>query len=149
MEIRTVEPRNTLTVRVSTPVGELPTLMGRVFGEVAAFMQRKGIPFAGMPFALYHNMDMNALDVEIGFPVAGVVAGEGRIGASTIPGGRVAWAVHVGPYETIEQTYNALLAFAQERNLKVAEWMYESYLNGPDTTPPEELRTEICMPISD
>lgn len=149
MEIRTVEPRNTLTVRVSTPAGELPKLMPRVFGEIAAFMQRKGIPFAGMPFALYRNMDMNALDVEIGFPVSAAVAGEGRIQASTIPGGRVAWAAHAGPYETIERTYNALLAFARERGLKLAEWMYETYLNGPDTTRPEELRTEICMPIRD
>lgn len=149
MEIRTVEPRNTLTVRVSVPVGELPLLMGRAFGEIAALMQRKGIPFAGMPFALYHNMDMNALDVEIGFPVAGAVAGEGKIQASTIPGGRVAWAVHVGPYETIEETYDALLSFARERGLKVCEWMYESYLNGPDTARPEELQTEICMPIKE
>ena len=77
MEIREVPERNTLVVRVTTPVAELPGLMGRVFGEVAGFMQRKSIPFAGMPFALYHNMDMSNLDV---------IRYEGLVGISQLVG---------------------------------------------------------------
>jgi len=110
-------------------------------------MQRKAIPFGGMPFALYHNMDMSNLDVEIGFPISGAVAGEGEIRASTIPGGKVVRAVHTGPYETIESTYNALFAFARENKLPLADWMYEFYLNSPESVPPDKLETEICLPI--
>ena len=149
MEIKNVDTKQTLMKRVTTPVTELPEVMGRVYGEIAAFMQKQGIPFAGPPYALYRNMDMNALDVEIGFPVAAHTEGTGDMKAGTIPGGSIASGVHVGSYSTIEQTYTALTAFIRDQGRTPTDWMYESYLNDPGQTPPEELQTEICFPLTD
>ena len=60
--------------------------MGPVYGEIAAYMAKNKIPFAGPPFAMYYNMDMDDLDVEIGFPVAEKISGEGRVKPGTLPG---------------------------------------------------------------
>lgn len=147
MEIVERTDTPTLSVRYRTPASELPATMGPIFGEIVAYMQEKSIPFAGAPFAAYHNMDMNDLDVEIGFPVAAPAPGEGRIEAGTLPGGSYATAVHTGPYETIEQTYNALLSFVSEHGMESEEFMFEEYLNSPENTPPEKLATVIYFPV--
>ncbi|MBN2051774.1 MAG: GyrI-like domain-containing protein [Spirochaetales bacterium] len=147
MEIIEREKQPTLAVRYRTPVADLPKTMGPIYGEIAAYMGKKGIPFAGPPFAMYYNMDMNDLDVEIGFPVAEAAAGEGRIFPGTLPGGRIARAQHLGSYETFEKTYTALTAFIKEKGLETETFMYEEYLNSPEDTPPEKLATNIYFPL--
>jgi effector-binding domain-containing protein len=137
----------TLTVRYRTPVSELPNTMGAVYGEIAAYMGKSGIPFAGPPFIVYYNMDMYDLDVEVGFPLAKAAAGEGRIAASRLREGFFATAKHTGPYTTLEETYNALTAFIKEKGVQTETFMFEEYLNSPEDTPPENLETVIYFPI--
>ena len=149
MEIREVKEQRTLAMRFTTPVSKLSAIMGQHYGEIAAFMQQKGIPFAGAPFALYHNMDMEALDVEIGFPVQKAVEGDDRIQAGTLPGGRVLYTLYIGPYSEIEKPYGELMDYIQKHKLKTASVSYEYYLNDPATTPEKELRTEIYFPLED
>jgi effector-binding domain-containing protein len=149
MEIRTVEERETLMVRTTASVGELPNVMGSVYGEIAGFMGEKGLKFAGPPFALYHNMDMEALDLEIGFPISNRSKGEGLVTTGRIPGGRVAVAIHTESYDTIGKTYESLAVFVKEKGLETGKWTYEYYLNSPQDTAPDELQTEIYFPIVD
>ena len=49
----------------------------------------------------------------------------------------------------MENTYNKVMAFIKEKEIKTTEWMYEVYLNSPENTPEEELKTEIYFPISE
>lgn len=147
MEIKNVEKQKTLMIRMTAPAAKLPEVMGEVYGELGAYLGRKGIAFAGAPYAMYYNMDMDALDVEMGFPVVSDDKGEGRIRNGEIPAGKVASTVHVGPYAKLEDSYSSLMAFVKEKGLNVTEWMYEYYLNSPVEVKEEELRTEICYPI--
>lgn len=147
MEIVKNKERNTLSVRYRTPVGKLPESMGPIYAEIAAYMGKKGIPFAGPPFAMYYNMDMNDLDVEIGFPVESANSGEGRVKGGILPGGEAAVAKHVGPYAAIETTYNDLTAFIAKQRRQTESFMYEEYLNSPQDTPPEKLETNIYFPL--
>ena len=147
MEMKEVEKRRTLMVRMTAPVGDLPRIMGDVFGELGSYMGRKGIDFAGPPYALYRNMDMEALDVEMGFPVNREDIGEGRIKPGELPAGTIATALHTGPYSRLEETYGALMAYVGEKGKSAEEWMYEFYLNSPGEVEPEELQTEICFPL--
>jgi len=147
MDIVELKARDTLAVRYRTPMAELSKSMGQAYGEIAAYMGKKGIPFSGPPFAMYYNMDMDDLDVEIGFPVASQAAGEGRVKPGRLPGGKLAMATHIGSYEGIGATYEKLTAFVSERALKPEEYMYEEYLNSPEDTPPEKLATNIYFPL--
>jgi len=149
MEVRTTEEQSTLVIRTTTPVEKLSELMGAGYGEIVQFMGSAGAQPAGPPFAVYHNMDMSNLDVEIGFPVAAPTEGGGRIKAGTLPGGKAAVTLHVGPYGKIEEAYNRLTAFVKEQGLEPEAFCYEFYLNDPAETPPEELKTEIYFPVKD
>ena len=143
MEIRDIERQETLMVRTTTTAESLPRIMGEIFQEIGSYIIKKEIGFAGPPYAMYYNMDMEALDVEMGFPVLKKDNGEGRIKAGELPAGRVATTLHSGPYEKLEDSYNRLLDFIKEKGLAINERMYECYLNSPLEVKPEELQTQI------
>ena len=147
MEVRDPEERHTLVIRTSTPVGKLSEVMGSSYCEIMQTMGSSGVQPTGPPFAMYHNMDVSNLDVEIGFPVAEKTEGSGRVKAGKLPGGKAAVTLHAGPYEKIEEAYNRLTAFVKEQGLEPESYVYEFYLNDPAETPPEELKTEIYFPV--
>ncbi len=66
-----------------------------------------------------------------------------------VPGGCYGVALHVGSYETIFDTYVALLGrWLPQREQELAnEPVVEIYLTSPFEVPPDELRTEICVRI--
>lgn len=69
----------------------------------------------------------------------------------TIPGGRYAVATHHGPYETITDTYVALIGkWLPRRGVELHnEPVLEIYRAGPDVAPAAELVTEICVRVAD
>lgn len=77
------------------------------------------------------------------------VEAAGDVGVQTIAGGDYAMTVHHGPYENLAQTYAALCGQwlpQQGRELRSAPCI-EIYLNNPQTTTPEQLRTEVYVPL--
>lgn len=137
----------TLTIRTRTPVANLPAVMGRCFGAVAQYLGALGEQPAGAPFTGYFNMDMNDLDIEIGFPVAKRLEGKGEIQSSVIPGGKQASCMHIGPYSAIEPAYTALQNYVAESGGEATGVAYEFYLNDPGETPEDQLQTQIVFPL--
>jgi effector-binding domain-containing protein len=137
----------TLFVRTRADVEGLSELMGKCYGEIARYLGQVGAQPAGPPFAAYYNMDLQDLDVAIGFPVPEGIEGEGEIDSGEIPAGSYAMCFHVGPYSAIESAYQALTKWMEEKGLKMAGASYEFYLNDPQSTPPEDLRTQILFTV--
>jgi effector-binding domain-containing protein len=106
-----------------------------------------GEPPVGAPFVAYYNMDMQALDVEIGIPVARALPGKDTIYAGEIPAGKYATCVHTGPYDAAGAAYTALTQFVMENGYEATGVAYEVYLNDPSNTPPEGLMTQILFPL--
>lgn len=77
-------------------------------------------------------------------------AAEGEVGVRDIEAGEYAVVTHMGPYSTLNETYTRLCG----------EWMpssgrefadtpaIEFYRNDAQNTPPEQLRTDICMRLA-
>jgi len=136
-----------LSIRTRAPVQELPQVMGKAFGAIAQYLRELGEQPAGPPYAAYYNMDMQDLDVEIGFPVSRMLSGRDDIGASEILGGKAATCVYVGPYGEIGPAYQALSEWMKEHGHQATGVAYEVYLNDPAQTPPQELLTRILFPL--
>jgi len=146
-EIREQEPRPTLSIRTRTPIDGLPRLLGESYGKIAGYLAELDEQPTGAPFAAYYNMDMQDLDVEIGFPVKTPLAGKGEIQASQVPGGKLGFALHTGRYADIAPTYDALTEFVKEQGFEPSGVAYEFYLNDPQETPQEKLQTQIIFPL--
>jgi AraC family transcriptional regulator len=78
-------------------------------------------------------------------------APDGDIGAQTVAGGLYAMTTHIGPYEELSRAYAELLGQWIPRSgyeLRDAP-CFEAYLNDPQSTPAEELLTDIYAPLHD
>jgi len=92
-------------------------------------------------------MDMQDLDIEIGFPFVQKMMGEGEVIAGEIPGGGAAACLHVGPYDQVGATYDALQKWMEANGHTPSGIAYEFYLNDPQTTPATELQTQVVFPL--
>ena len=146
-EIKDQNAQPTLSIRERTPIDGLPQLLGESYGQIAGYLAELGEQPAGAPFAAYYNMDMQDLDVEIGFSVTKPLDGKGDIQASEVPGGKLAIAMHVGRYGDIAPAYDALTQFVKENGYEPTGVSYEFYLNNPDETPQKLLQTQILFPL--
>ena len=74
---------------------------------------------------------------------------EGDVGVQTIGGGEYAVTTHLGPYNTLGQTYAKLLGQWLPRSGRElrSEPSLEFYLNAPESTDPEDLITDIYAPL--
>ncbi len=145
-ELKQQPAQPALTVRTRAAVQDLPQLFGKTYGEIMQYLGELGEQPAGMPFAAYYNMDMQNLDVEIGFPVARKLMGKGDIRAGEFPGGKVASVMHVGPYDQCSAAYDALAQWIKDHGYEATGVAYEVYLSEPDV-PPQEVQTLIFYPL--
>lgn len=74
---------------------------------------------------------------------------KGEVGVKEIPGGKYAIFRYRGPYANLHAVYDTIYAkWIPERGYKLGDTPgFEKYLNHPDNTKPEDLVTEIYIPV--
>jgi effector-binding domain-containing protein len=136
-----------LSIRTRAAVQDLPRVLGQSYGAIAQYLGQLQLSPAGAPFVAYYNQNMQDLELEIGFPVAGQIAGQGEIQPGQIPGGKLLACLHIGPYDQCAGAYEALRQWLAENQREATGVAYEVYLNDPLTTAPEALQTQIIFPL--
>jgi effector-binding domain-containing protein len=148
IEIHELHPRETAVVRVEAPVDGLPKAIGEAIGEIEARMAEAGVAVDGPPFARYLSFDPQRIEAEIGCPVRRPAPHVGRVYPGRLPGGRTASILHIGPYETIAQTYERLQAWMADKGVAPSGPMWEVYWSDPQAEPdPATWRTEVLVPL--
>lgn len=148
-EVTTLTPQPAAAVRAEVPLAELPTVFDRAFRAVAGAVAAQGQHPSGPPFGFYPRMPTDTIAVAAGFPTSGPIAAAGDVEPIELPGGLVITAVHVGPYDTLEQTYGQLAEWAAANGYQLADQMWESYLSDPASEPdPATWQTQITWPVT-
>jgi len=148
IEIRTLQTQPTATIRVTTTPAEVGATLGEVLPTVWGFLEGRGVHPAGPPFARYHDSSAGQVDLEAGLPLTTPVAGEGRIAAGELPGGRVAVTWHVGPYEDLPNAHHAIIDWLTAGGHEAGGVPWEVYWTDPSEVPdPAAWRTEVFHPI--
>jgi len=151
-DVKTKElaPQQVLSIRLRTRLADIGGEAGRAIGEMFGHLGRAQLRPAGPPLALYHGpeFDEEAVDVEFCVPVGRPVSGHGRMNGRELPGGRVAYTLHSGPYESVGPIYAVLQKWIQEHGHECAGPPREVYLVGPgQVSDPAAFRTEVQWPI--
>lgn len=148
-ELRSIPRQSTAVVVVTTTTDRIGETMGEAFGKVFAALGKAGVAPAGPPICKYTAFDADSVTYEAGVPVAAAFAEDGEVVASEVGGCTAAVGMHVGPYDRLVETYGQLQAWLEGQGRKPSAIMWESYLDDPDTTPAEQLRTEIYWPAEE
>jgi effector-binding domain-containing protein len=147
-------------IRTQVPAQKFSKVIPELHSEVMAWMRAHDVNPTGAPFIRYHVINMPGLmDVEMGWPVARPLTGEGRITAGVLPAGKYASLVYTGVKNGI--TGNAaLLEWAAKQDLKWDRWddkngdafgsRYESFLTDPADEPDmAKWETEVAIRLAD
>ncbi len=146
-EIKDQPLQPTLAIRTRAAVQDLPQVLGQAYGAIMQYLGELGEQPTGMPFTAYYNMDMQNLDLEIGFPVSKPLPERGNIRPSQLPVGKIATTMHIGPYDGVGPAYEKLTQFVQAQGYTPSGVAYEFYYSEP-STPPEQIQTGIMFPLN-
>ncbi|MGB3907484.1 MAG: GyrI-like domain-containing protein [Methanomethylovorans sp.] len=147
IDVKTEPAQPVLSIRMRVSVQELPFVIGESYTKIMHYMDKIGQQVAGAPFVAYYNIDMEDLDIEIGFPVAGPLEGTGEIQSSEIPAGTYVSMVYKGAYSGMEKPYAYMAEWIKKSGYKSKGVTYEYYYNSPQEVPESELITRIVQPV--
>lgn len=147
VELKEREAQHVLSIRKITSLDNLPNEIGGAYGGIIEYLNELGEHPADAPFTAYYNLDMENLDVEMGFPVAKQLAGRNEINAGEIPAGKYAECTYKGSYQEMGQVYEAMNRWIGEKGFEATGIAYEIYYNSPGEVPESELLTKIMFPL--
>lgn len=149
-----VEQTQPMTVAFMTMRGaydQMPQAFSRLYGWTSAH----GLVPSGPPMGVYltepGEMPIEDAAWEVWAPVESAELSEpdeNGVGVRVVEPQTVAWAVHVGPFESVGETYLALTDWIAEQGYHLVGAPMEAYLTDPSDVAPEEYRTQIRFPVA-
>ena len=129
---------------------EISAAMGDAFQQVYGFMQTHGIEAVNGALSVYYTYQPDSMTFRAGFFISGedTKKAGAPVFADSTPAGKVVTFTHMGPYERLRESYAELMQYLEREGLKPGTPTWEVYLNGPDETPEEELRTEVFVSLA-
>lgn len=150
-KVKEVKPKKVVYVR---RLGDYNLSAGEAWDKVCSFAAKNKLfgfktEMLGVSYDDPEITETEKLRYEACIAINKDVKPEGEVGVKTIEGGRYAIFKHKGPYETLNETYNAIhRQWLPGSGYKLRDIpVYEKYLNDPGKTKPEKLLTEIYIPV--
>lgn len=138
-----------LMIKKNTSIDQLPKIIGENYMKIFEYLNELEETPKDAPYTAYYNLDMQNLDVELGFPVSKVFPDKGEIKSGFIPQGKYATAMFKGPYSGMQEAYNEIFKWLGENGYEPAGVYYEHYYNSPEEVPESELLTKIVIPVKE
>ena len=150
VEIKNIEKMRVAFVRNVGPYDQV----GEAWDRLCMHLGKAGYLGSGSQFVgiCYDDPDVTApekIRYDACITVDESFVTEGDIALQIIGGGEYAVTTHFGPYNNLGLTYNKLFGqwlLNSDRKLR-SEPCLEFYLNDPDGTEPQDLLTDICLPL--
>lgn len=150
--VREWGPETCATLAMKGPFDQMPEAFGRVYG----WLQQAGHIPQGMPVAVYLNDPAEVEPAEALWELWAPIEQDAEpygldaegLSIRRVPMVRVATTMHQGPYEQVAGTYERLIQWMAEHGLEMAGPPMEAYLNDPYEVAPEEILTEVMIPVT-
>ncbi|WP_066497819.1 GyrI-like domain-containing protein [Abyssisolibacter fermentans] len=144
IEIRDIEPIRVAFMKYKGIAMEANKVFPNVFKSIQGRAN-------GVPFFCYYVMNQKSKigEMELCVPTAQTPKVNG-VTVKEMPRIKAVCATHVGSYETMHYTYDAIESFARENNLTLQPPWREVYIKGPGMFlkgNPKKYITEILFPI--
>jgi len=144
VSVRTVGAMKLAAVRRQVKIGGVGAAWRPALDKVWEFLRANpGLRTDGHNVFLYHHPARRELpmDVDFGVEVVRAFEPEGEVHATETPAGEAAVAVHVGPYERMKETHDAIHAWRSANDRAFAGKSWEIYGDWSDD--PAKLKTTI------
>jgi effector-binding domain-containing protein len=119
------------------------------FKTVKAYVDKEGLKIDGQPMTLFTSTDDTGFAFQAAIPVAEPPKNppRGDIAAGTSPAGRALKFVHRGSYDGLDNTYEAITNYLDERRLEAKDMFIEQYLTDPLAATEDHLVVNVFVMI--
>ena len=119
------------------------------FKTVYALLEREGIRPAGNAMVIYNSADDVGFEFQAAVPITESfkTAPQGDIGVGKSPPGKAFKFVHRGSYDAMDDTYEAITNFLDEKGIDAKDLFIEEYVTDPRTTPEDKLVINVLVPV--
>ena len=143
--VHTVATRKLAAVRRRVKIASVGAAWKPALDQVWAFLRaHPGLRTDGHNVFVYHHPASRdaPMDVDFGVEVIRDFEREGDVVPADTPAGEVALAVHVGPYDQLRRTHDAIHAWRAQQGRIFAGTSWEIYGDWSDD--PSKLETTVC-----
>lgn len=119
------------------------------FKKLKAFAEKEGMKSDGLPITVFTATDDTGFQFEAAIPIAEAPKNppHGDISAGTSPEGHALKFVHHGSYDGLDNTYEAITNFLDEKRLEAKDMFIEQYVTDPLTTNEDDLVVNVFVMI--
>jgi len=151
----TIKETQSIRVLSKRELGTYEETIGKLIVDLATTIhspenRNNFVKITGPFMTIYHDEGQveEGADIEVAVPVTGKLSiDDPALEIRNLKPLKVASLVHKGSYETIGEGYEKILNFVQEKGLQITGPMMDLYLNDPNTVKPEDILTEIQIPV--
>jgi effector-binding domain-containing protein len=119
------------------------------FKSLNALLDKQGIKRVGPSMTIYTQADDTGFQFQAAVPIAeapkDLPHGDIEVGKS--PSGKALKFVHRGSYDSMDNTYEAITNFLDEKRLEAADVFIEEYETDPVTTPEDKFVVTVYVPL--
>jgi AraC family transcriptional regulator len=104
-------------------------------------------PFIGVYFNDPKTVRPEELKWNLGFQVSTDANVQPPLKKTEFKHKTVAVYLHIGPYGNMDKAYEKIFKYVEDNGYKTIWPVYDKYLNSPMEVSPEELKTEVMVPV--
>ncbi|HTZ03625.1 MAG TPA: GyrI-like domain-containing protein [Xanthobacteraceae bacterium] len=125
------------------------TLTGS-FKKIRAYLDKEGIKPDGLPMTIFTATDDNGFDYEAAVPIAAPPKNppHGEIAVGQTPEGQALKFVHRGSYDDLDNTYEAITNYLDEKRITAKDMFIEEYVTDPLTADINKLVVNVYVVIA-
>lgn len=118
---------------------EYSSFFGESISKVSNYLEKNSVLTSSAAMACFHNMDLEHLDIEVGFYVAHEIPNTENITCKISEPYKVVTTIDMGPYEKQDSTLMEIFEYIKEHNLEMQGPIFYYYLNEPNRKESEYL----------
>ena len=119
------------------------------FKTLRAYITKEGLKIDGPPMTIFISTDDTGFQFQAAIPIAEPPKNppKGEIAVGTSPAGHALKFVHRGSYDGLDDTYEAITNYLDDKKLEAKDVFIEQYLTDPLTTNEDHLVVNVYVPI--
>ena len=144
----TLTARPALVLEGSSPWDDLYGTFRKALEQINGIARAQGATINGVPMVRFVTSTDDTVAYEVILPVAAPTGAADRFHPAKVgatPAGSALRFVHFGAYDTIDQTYDEIANFLDERSIIAEDAFIEEYVRDPETTSEVDLATFIYV----
>ena len=119
------------------------------FKSLDEYLDKHGIKPDGPPMTIYTQTDDYGFRFRVAVPVADAPKDppKGDLAVGHTPSGKALKFVHHGSYESLNETYEAITDYLDDKGIDAEDQFIEEYVSGPLQAGDNELVVNILVPV--